>query len=92
MAGWGVALANAGTAHWMNRRAVGPHSWAFIRWGIAGNILRMVALLGILLSVIFLCEAGRGSFLTAVFVGFFVFMVVEIVNLTQRDAGNQEMD
>lgn len=90
VAGWLVGLANAGTARFLNRRAVGTGSWAFIRWGIAGNILRMVALLAILLAVVFTKYDGKGSFIAAVFIGFFIFLLAEIADLNQRDGRNRE--
>jgi hypothetical protein len=90
-AGWLTALVNAWVARGLNRRAMGSGRQAFLRWGIIGNVLRILALLGILLIVISAHRAVRSSFFASFFTGLFVFMTVEITGLFRLDSGKREM-
>ena len=93
-AGWAVCLANAIAAGMFNRRAAtATASRRFWVWGMLGNGLRFLAVLGILLAVALL-EWGRASaFATAVVTGYLVFMVNEVAHLcrlsTPRDGSMQ---
>jgi hypothetical protein len=90
-AGWWTALVNALVARGLNRRAAGSGRQAFLSWGLIGNVLRIVTLLGILVAVISAHRAVRSSFFASFFAGLFVFMAVEITELFRLDSGNQEM-
>jgi hypothetical protein len=90
-AGWGAAFLNALVARGINRRAMGTGRQAFLRWGVIGNVLRILALLGILIAVIFAHRAVRSSFFASFFAGLFVFMSVEITELFRLDPGKREM-
>lgn len=80
-AGWGLAVANAALARVLHRRAVGVPRLPFFFWGVAGNVLRVVAVLCILVAVISAHKAVRGAFVISVFTGIFVFLPAEIAEL-----------
>lgn len=90
LGGWLTALVNAWVSRWLNRRAMGTGRQAFLRWGIIGNVLRILTLLGILLIVIFAHRAVRTSFFASFFAGLFVFMTVEIAELFRSGSGKRE--
>lgn len=90
MAGGLTALANALAARWINRRAMGVGRQAFRHWGVGGNILRILMLLGILTGAIFSQRTVRASFFASMFTGFFVYMTVEIIELFRLDSGKRK--
>jgi hypothetical protein len=89
--GWATAVVNAWISRRLNRQAMGPGRQAFLRWGIIGNVLRILMLLGILTIVISAHRTVRNSFFASFFAGLFVFMTVEITELFRLDSGKREM-
>ncbi len=86
-----TAGVNAWVSRWLNRRAMGSGRQAFLRWGIIGNVLRILTLLGTLAIVISAHRTVRSSFFASFFAGLFVFMTVEISELFRLDSGKREM-
>lgn len=79
--GWGVAVLNAILARVIHHRAVGAPRKDFIAWGIVGNVLRMMGVLGIFAAVVYGQRVARDAFFVGVFTGLFVFMALELVGL-----------
>jgi hypothetical protein len=81
-AGWAVCLANGIAAGIINRRAAtATASPRFLVWGILGNGLRFLAVLGIVLAVVLLGWGRVPAFAAAVVTGYLAFMVNEVAHL-----------
>ena len=80
LAGWIAAAANAGTAWWLNRKAIRSGDQRFVWWAIGGNGLRIGLFLAII--VIFVWRGGPSrSFLIAALMGYFLFLFDEVFSL-----------
>ena len=79
--GWTVAVANAGVACWLNRRALRGSASRFLWWAVGGNGLRAGVLLVMLAGAALSGRSAARSFLVAVFTGYLIFLVLEVGSL-----------
>jgi hypothetical protein len=92
-AGWALAGANGLAALLVNRRAVAATREQFLRWGIIGNLLRLVALVAILILCRWLAPAAFQAFGLTVVAGTLIFMAGEVLDLhAQSLSGSGRMD
>ena len=92
LSGWVVAGVNGLSLFLVSRKAVGLDRERFVRWGIVGNALRIVALIGILALYRFLVEGQFAAFALTVVAGVLVFMGAEVARLNQaltRESGQR---
>ena len=89
--GWGVAVVNSVAARGINRRSMRGTKGAFIGWGIAGNVCRMLTLTGVFVYSLCSYKKDRGSFFVSVFVVMFILMLVEVKSLflSQENSGSR---
>ena len=84
LAGWFVALLNAWGTDLVNRVSVGPAGRRFPLKGLFFNVARVFILVGIVVVALgWLGKDGFYPFLVALFSGYFVFLVSEIMRLHQ---------
>jgi hypothetical protein len=81
LAGWTVAVANAGAACWLNRRALRSSASRFLWWAVGGNGLRVGLLLALLTGAALSGGSAARSFLVAVLTGYLVFLLLEVGSL-----------
>jgi hypothetical protein len=79
--GWGVVVMNSVVVKGIQVRAVGSHRFAFVGWGIIGNSIRMLTLVGIFAYITLFWKGERGSFLVSGLTSFFILMPIEVVQL-----------
>lgn len=82
LAGWFVALLNAWGTDLVNRASVGPTGRRFPLKGLFLNVVRVFILVGMVVVALgWLGKDGFYPFLVALFSGYFLFLVSEIVRL-----------
>lgn len=80
-AGCGLASANAALALLINMMATRRNRDGFVKWGAAGNVLRAMGVLVIILLVKFSGIMKFEPFITAFLAAYFVFMIAETIRL-----------
>jgi len=89
IAGWGLAVLNGVAACIINRFSVRPPGQKFPLKGILFNMVRFLILLGLIVIAFgWLGRQGFRPFLVAMFIGYFVFLAVEIARLHRSVAGD----
>ena len=83
-AGWVLAGVNGLAALQVNRRATAAGREQFLRWGIIGNLLRLLTLVAILILCRWLVPACFQAFGLTVVAGALVFMVGEVSDLYRQ--------
>jgi hypothetical protein len=78
VAGWALAVLNSLTADHLNRRAVGAPGRRFLLLGVAGNLLRVVAMIATIGLWVWLSGGWAPCFLAAVLTGYVMFLMTEI--------------
>jgi hypothetical protein len=79
--GWGLASVNAVLAVMINITAMRKKDRGFVVWGAAGNLLRAMGVLVIILLVKLLSEMKFEPFIMAFLVGYFVFMFADTIRM-----------
>jgi len=82
-AGYSLALINSAAALVINIIAMRRKHERFVAWGTAGNLLRAIAVLAIVLSARLSAVVRFEPFVTAFLAGYFVFMIAEIIRLNR---------
>jgi len=83
LAGYGLALANSAVGLVINSAAMRKRREGFVAWGTAGNVLRAMTVLAIILAFRLSGMARFEPFVAAFLAGYFVFMIAEITRLSR---------
>ena len=90
---WVIVMANALVAAWVNRKAVGRDSKAFLMWALGGNLARFLALVALTGGVYVTHVLEFMPFFAALLTGYFAFMLREVTGLVskggEKEAGNE---
>jgi len=89
--GWGLVAVNSMLAKVIYGRAIGASQKAFVGWGVAANVTRMLTVIVVFVYMTLRFPNERGSFLVAGMASFFVMMPFEVMQLLalQKKAGTK---